>query len=84
LGYKSKLKTRVFPNPATTKFSIVSPLVSRPVYIYDIMGREILRDMLSDKGELTVDMSHLPNGIYTLSLDYQGKRILVDKVAVMK
>jgi hypothetical protein len=48
------------------------------------MGREIMRDMLSDKGELAVDVSHLPNGIYTLSLDYQGKRILVDKVAVMK
>jgi hypothetical protein len=77
-------KTHVFPNPASTNCTVVSPVVSTLVYMHDIMGREVLRDMLSDKGELTIDLSRLANGIYTLSLDYEGVRILVDKVVIVK
>lgn len=77
-------KTRVFPNPATTSVSIVSPLVSSPVYMYDIMGREIMRSRLSDEGKLDVDLTNIPNGTYPVSLDYAGRKILVDKIVVWK
>ena len=90
-GVKEKLSvydmiaynTHIYPNPATGIVNIVSIDRSDPVHIIDVLGREVLNGVLSGDGKIMLDFSPLPKGMYTVSLDHRGKRVLVGKVAIL-
>ena len=75
--------THIFPDPATSVINILTIDVSRPVHIYDMLGREVLNGITSAQGILTLDVSHLVRGVYTVLLDHFGKMIPVGKVAII-
>jgi hypothetical protein len=76
--------TSIFPNPATTTINITSPYKSGAVYLYDILGRVAAQGILSERGTVTIDASTLAAGIYSISLDNNGKKSFMGKISVEK
>jgi len=77
-------KTHVYPNPTTGSVTISSIDVSRPVFIYDLLGREVLKGTLSASGNITFDLTSFPPGLYTIILNHNGKMIPVGKIVHQK
>ncbi len=77
-----KYYTNFYPNPTTGSVNIETIIkMGMPVTVMDIMGRELLKTKLSEEGKLTVDISHLPPGIYNIVFNFLGKVFIVGKVA---
>jgi photosystem II stability/assembly factor-like uncharacterized protein len=76
--------TFLYPNPVTKQLNISSNDISRPIHIYDMLGREVIKGMLSDQGKATFNTSRLPSGIYTVLLEHIDKMLPVGKIAVLK
>jgi hypothetical protein len=49
----------------------------------DILGSEVLRGMLDDKGTLILDVSSLLSGPYQALIEYDGKVIPVGRIAIV-
>ena len=77
--------TSIYPNPGSDRVAIASPAAaSRPVWLIDVLGRVVLRDKLDASGNVTLNVSTLPAGIYGAMLDVDGKTGQVGKVVVAK
>jgi photosystem II stability/assembly factor-like uncharacterized protein len=76
--------TYIYPNPATTEINITTPDISRPVHIYDILGREVMRNMTSTEGKVKLDITNVMPGIYSVVLDHDGKMLSIGKVVVYR
>ena len=75
--------TFIYPNPASSDLIIQSSDFLRPIHIYDILGREVLHGMTSSEGRLTLNVSDLPQGVYSILIDHFGPMILLGKIVVM-
>ncbi len=76
--------TFLYPNPASKELKILSVDASRPISIYDMLGREMLKGYTDSKGKLLMDISSLSRGIYFVMLDHYGKILPIGKVAVIR
>ena len=57
----------LLPNPASEKITVNSHSVMSRVVLVDAAGREVLaRDLAGGEHAVTLDVSHLDNGVYTL------------------
>jgi hypothetical protein len=74
--------TQLYPNPATNNLTITSSIGAGTIHLYNILGREVMTGMLSADGQATLDVSHLPRGIYDVLLDHYGLQLPVGMVAV--
>jgi len=66
---------RLFPNP-TRQYLTLEPIGSdgyatKQIFIYDILGQELLSDSKNDNNR--IDISSLPNGVFTLRLLADGQ-----------
>ncbi|MFI5263765.1 MAG: T9SS type A sorting domain-containing protein [Candidatus Kapaibacterium sp.] len=74
----SLLKTlSIYPNPASSKIHILSRERSGEIEITDVVGRTVLREKISGNIELTLDISMLSPGAYTVNLDHSASQKLV-------
>ncbi|HEY6170792.1 MAG TPA: T9SS type A sorting domain-containing protein, partial [Candidatus Kapabacteria bacterium] len=70
---KEQQQFTLYPNPAQTVVNIEAPdKANAIVHLFDMLGREVRRERLSEEGKLTLDVSDLTNGIYTVMLEYKG------------
>jgi hypothetical protein len=70
---------RVYPNPANDKLFVeCENFMSITVKLYDMFGKEILIQNTSEKTEINI--SHLLNGIYNVSVFSEGKIIGNSKI----
>jgi photosystem II stability/assembly factor-like uncharacterized protein len=74
--------THIYPNPSSGRVIITSVDQLRPVKLIDVLGREVLRDVLDARGQATLNLSLLPRGIYSVMLDHYGKNLPVGKIVV--
>lgn len=74
--------TRISPNPASSYLSISSSEILKPIYIFDVLGREVIHSSIPESGKLTVNISSLSYGVYYIQLDHFGKRLPIGKFAV--
>jgi YD repeat-containing protein len=65
----------IFPNPASDKLYIEGDGYDK-VIIYDILGKEVL----TTNNKKEIDISHLPNGVYNVSILSDGKTITTKKI----
>ena len=75
--------THIYPNPSTNQVTITSVEHSRTIRLIDVLGREVLHDVLSANGKATLNVASLPRGIYSVILDHNGITLTVGKVAVI-
>jgi photosystem II stability/assembly factor-like uncharacterized protein len=76
---QSPLSERIYPNPASSEVTIKTNLPFQRVAILDILGRTILEGILSGDGSIDFEIRQLPNGIYTVVSDSNGKAIPLGK-----
>jgi len=76
-------KVYLYPNPASSFVNIFSVDGSSPIIIMDVLGREVLRGFTTPQGNLKLDVSSLPLGIYDVLLDRKGRRLFVQKLDVL-
>jgi len=73
---------QIFPNPVTSELHIINnaQLIINNVEICDIAGRVVLGVFNTPlQGVATINVSHLPQGIYFIKI-YTEKGVIVDKV----
>jgi hypothetical protein len=58
---------RLLPNPASGSVTVLLPVDSGFLRIYDISGR-LAAETQADEGRVTLDISRLPEGVYTVTL----------------
>jgi hypothetical protein len=78
----SSSPVEIFPNPASTTVNIIAPNWSHSIHLIDILGRDAMTGMSTQDGQFTLDVSHLPHGIYSVLLDRDGALLPVGKIAV--
>ncbi|MDP4286812.1 MAG: T9SS type A sorting domain-containing protein [Bacteroidota bacterium] len=76
-------KAAVYPNPAFDAVTIASLAIHSPVRILDVMGREVLHGFVPAAGELRLDVSQLPRGMYQVMIERDGQMIPVGKLALV-
>lgn len=73
----SEIKISFFPNPTNNKITIVSRNNIQSVNLYDICGKNVFNIICKNNNEITVNISHLPKGIYiTEIIDTNNNKIL--------
>lgn len=64
------IKTKIYPNPATSKVNIVS-IGSIDLELFDVQGKKVIERNIENEG--TFSISHLNSGIYFLRLKSENK-----------
>ncbi|HWF44065.1 MAG TPA: T9SS type A sorting domain-containing protein, partial [Candidatus Kapabacteria bacterium] len=57
----------LFPNPAATTLTITAHEWIHTIGVTDILGREVLSSTIPSDGNITLDISSLPSGLYFVS-----------------
>jgi hypothetical protein len=79
----------LYPNPAVDDYTILSLKLENSqtinVSIYDLAGKKLvdLREIKPNKNELRIDTNNLKSGIYLISIESEGEKI-VKKLLVKK
>jgi photosystem II stability/assembly factor-like uncharacterized protein len=75
----------LYPNPTQTVVNITAPeKANAEVHLIDMLGREVCTGRLSDEGKLTLEVTELANGIYTIMLEHNGVASFEGKIVVAK
>lgn len=81
--HKKDLKLLVYPNPATDNLRIESQTPLAQFNLTDLAGRPSIQQTLKQvQGDVSIDVSNLPSGIYLLEAMTQDGRRSVQKVVV--
>ncbi len=72
----------LYPNPATTSVAISLPEAGT-LRLLDILGREVLHEATSG-GDVRLDVSKIPRGIYSVLIESAKGTLRVGKVAVVE
>lgn len=68
----------IFPNPSNGQFTIQSPMGQVPelLEVYDLTGAKLLTHQPAENGgRTTIDLSHVPDGLYILNVILEGQII---------
>jgi hypothetical protein len=57
---------------------IISEARLDPVLVYDVLGREVMRDRLDARGEAKLDVTKLAPGVYVV-MNQNGAQFLPDR-----
>lgn len=77
------LQYSIYPNPATYKLRVESQAPLAQVKVTDLAGRTSIQQTFRQaQGDVSVDVSSLPSGIYLLEAVTEGGRSSVQKVVV--
>ena len=67
------ISVNVYPNPATDFVNVSLPeALNTTVYVYDLNGREVLKQVVNNTDKLRLDISNLTKGYYVIKLQ-KGK-----------
>ena len=67
--------TSLFPNPVLTRLNIDSEVLNTEIFIYDILGKEVLSQK-NEQGVRSIDVSHLVPGPYLVKLKDKSYHII--------
>jgi hypothetical protein len=77
-----KYYSYLYPNPTTEFVHIISEARLDPVLVYDVLGREVMRDRLDARGEAKLDVTKLAPGVYVVMIQNGAQFLPVSRVAV--
>jgi hypothetical protein len=79
VSFGSTGKNLVSPNPARDFINAFSNEDNTKVYLYDASGKRMSVNTIT-KGSVRIDMSKLPNGMYNVVFEKDGKKTGVEKI----
>jgi len=74
---KSAISIKIYPNPTENNF-IIDCENANTIKLYDVLGKEVLTQTVNVKTEINI--SHLPNGMYNVSVFSEGKIVGNSKI----
>jgi len=80
----SLLDIKIYPNPVTDILQITSS-VEHPIEqakLYDLNGQTVAHQFSNDPTKMEISVADFPGGMYVLSLELKGGRILTELVRV--
>ncbi|HZK76051.1 MAG TPA: T9SS type A sorting domain-containing protein [Candidatus Kapabacteria bacterium] len=77
------LYAKLFPNPATTSLTLTGADAGHTVHLLDILGRAVLEGKVPASGTLTLDVSHLPRGIYMAMIERDGAMLPAGRIVLV-
>ena len=69
----------VTPNPAASYVRIYSTIANLRLYVYDNTGKKVATQIMRDNSA-EINLSSLPNGVYTVIAEDNGKRVDTKKI----
>lgn len=73
----------IYPNPAQSKIVISLDYELKTISIYNSLGEKIIEQLPNQKN-ITINISHLPNGIYFINLRTNNEMTTYRKVIIAK
>lgn len=67
-NFENENVVRMYPNPATSQFTINSNEVFQTIEIYSVSGKMLIKIENINQREITLNTSHLSSGIYLLKV----------------
>lgn len=80
-----KVKASVFPNPSSSQVTV--KLLSNSLHaisIADLTGKEVMSFTQPNSTQTTFDVSHLNNGLYTITIQLTDGQIHTEKLVIWK
>ena len=74
LGISLEESLILYPNPMEGTLTIEGISEDLQIYLYDLVGKEVFTSLLSPS-KTTIDLSHLPSGMYMVTLENDKKRV---------
>ena len=74
LGVSASKPLTLYPNPMESTLTIEGISEDLQIYLHDLVGKEVFTSLLSPS-KTTIDLSHLPSGMYMVTLENDKKRI---------
>ena len=73
----------IYPNPASNILHIMNILESCTVMLYNIYG-QLVHTSYATSGELSIDISPMPTGVYFMSISANGRKIYSKKIMIVR
>lgn len=74
---------QVYPNPSTDFVLVTAPKAIESIQIFNITGQQVAAKILSsDFNQVQVNTNDLPEGIYTIHVNFEGGDLSVEKLMV--
>jgi hypothetical protein len=67
--------TRIFPNPVTDLLTVESETTIAEIIVFDLTGREVLRDMMHRQGAI-VSFQSCPAGVYFIQITTETDKLV--------
>lgn len=75
-GKKVDTRVAIYPNPATTEIRLTAENeMVTSVTIFDFSGRVVLKKRIDSKKNVTLNVGHLPAGVYVCSVEIASSEI---------
>ncbi len=78
----TKSLVQLFPNPAMASVTLTGAEAGCKANLLDMIGREVLHAKVPVSGSLTLDVSHLPRGIYMAMMEHDGEMLPVGRIVL--
>ncbi|MFI5201108.1 MAG: T9SS type A sorting domain-containing protein [Candidatus Kapaibacterium sp.] len=72
----------LYPNPAYGTLNFTSAEPGSTMHLRDLLGRDVLHNKVPPSGTLTLDVSHLPRGIYMVMFEHDGAMLPAGRIVL--
>ncbi len=80
---EEEMEHTIYPNPAKNRIVISSDYQQKTISIFSVLGESILEQSY-DQNETSIDVSHLPNGLYLVNIVNDEGYSVSKKVIISK
>ncbi|MBD3637409.1 MAG: T9SS type A sorting domain-containing protein [Crocinitomicaceae bacterium] len=80
----SQVELNIYPNPSQNYINIVSSNAIEAIALVDMGGKIILNQSVSSLLEAQIDVSHLPNGVYSARIQLDNGHYLHRRIQILK
>ncbi len=79
----NQVPIKVYPNPSTDFVLVTAPKVIESVQLFNVTGQQVAARVLnSNLNQVQVSTNDLPEGLYTIHVNFKGGNLSVDKLIV--
>lgn len=76
------IRTKVFPNPASSVLHVIAAREIRSVTIHNILGQQVRTFGNINSGSVNLDISGLESGIYFIKINAGEGRLVSEKIII--
>jgi len=79
----NQVPIKVYPNPSTDFVLVTAPRIIESIQLFNVTGQQVVAKVLnSNLNQIQVSTMDLPEGLYTIHVNFKGGDLSVDKLIV--